>query len=53
MIVLTIEEEKLSTVSRERHNIVKRVDFADEVNLLNLAALATSTASTWINYWFR
>ena len=53
MIVLTIEEEKLSTVSRERHNIAKGVDPVDEVDLLSLAALATSATSTWINHWFR
>ena len=37
MIVLIVEEEKLSIVSRKRHNIIKRVDFVDEIDLSNLS----------------
>ena len=37
MIVLIVEEEKLSIVSRERHNIVKKIDFVDEIDLSSLS----------------
>ena len=37
MIVLIVEEEKLSIVRIKRHNIVKRVDFVDEVDLSSLS----------------
>ena len=37
MIVLIVEEKKLSIVSRERHNIIKRVDFVDEIDLSSLS----------------
>ena len=36
MIVLIVEEEKLSIVSKERHNITKRIDFVDEIDLSSL-----------------
>ena len=39
MIVLIVEEEKLSIVSRERHNITKKIDFVDEIDLSNLSDL--------------
>ena len=37
MIVLIVEEEKLSIVSKKRHNIIKRVDFVDEIDLSSLS----------------
>ena len=37
MIVLIVEEKKLSIVSKERHNITKRIDFVDEIDLSNLS----------------
>ena len=50
MIVLTIEKEKLFIVSRERYNIVKRVDFVDEIDLFNLTILTISTISIESNH---
>ena len=39
MIVLIVEKEKLSIVSKERHNIIKKVDFVDEIDLSSLSDL--------------
>ena len=37
MIVLIVKEEKLSIVSKERHNIIKKIDFVDEIDLSSLS----------------
>ena len=53
MIVLIVEEKKLFIVCKERHNIVKRVDFVDEIDLLSWTTLTISTTLSRSCHWFR